>query len=125
MINYRRKENEEYEDYLCRICDMKPAIGSWQDVTNILNAELGYNYGESKYRKEYSTFSKIFNARKDKLFDEDFLKEIDDKMSELYKQQVKTRDAIREKKRHLEMKQESRHLSKVWLIVSLSSPNTI
>lgn len=101
MINYRRKENEEYEDYLCRICDMKPAIGSWQDVTNILNAELGYNYGESKYRKEYSTFSKIFNARKDKLFDEDFLKEIDDKMSELYKQQVKTRDAIREKNKTL------------------------
>ena len=101
MINYRRKENEEYEDYLCRICDMKLAIGSWQDVTNILNTELGYNYGESKYRKEYSTFSKIFNARKDKLFDEDFLKEIDDKMSELYKQQVKTRDAIREKNKTL------------------------
>lgn len=97
MINYKKKTDEKYEEYLCRICVQKDSIGGWEVVKDILNAELGYNFTESKYRKEYQPFERIFNVMKDKLLSE----EISTKMDELYKQQIKTRDAIREKNKTL------------------------
>ena len=97
MINYKKKMDETYEEYLCRICEQKASIGNWEDVKNVLNAELGYNYTSSKYRKEYTTFARLFDAMKEKITSE----EISSKMDELYKQQIKTRDVIREKNKTL------------------------
>lgn len=97
MINYKKKEDEVYEEYLCRICEQKGIIGTWQDVANILNAELGNNFSSSKYRKEYESFAKIFKVIKEKMTPD----EISKRMDELYKQQIKTRDAIREKNKTL------------------------
>lgn len=97
MINYKKITDETYEEYLCRICEQKASIGNWEDVKNVLNAELGYNYTSSKYRKEYTTFARLFDAMKEKITSE----EISSKMDELYKQQIKTRDVIREKNKTL------------------------
>ena len=97
MINYKKEPDEKYEEYLCCICVQKDSIGGWERVKDILNSELDYNFTESKYRKEYQPFERIFNVVKDKLLSE----EISSKMDELYKQQIKTRDAIREKNKTL------------------------
>lgn len=43
-------------DYMRRICDSKKQYKlTWQDVTNIINEELGYSYSESWYRKSYQS----------------------------------------------------------------------
>ena len=53
MNNYQRYENESNEEVIYRICNEKEQIGSWQRVADILNELLGFEYTESKYRKEY------------------------------------------------------------------------
>lgn len=64
----RRPEESEYE-YIYRIASSKDAIGSWQDVADLLNAELGYEYTESKYRKDFAAFKKMFEANRALLSD--------------------------------------------------------
>lgn len=52
-----RRENEQFDDYFVRLFENKNEYGlSCQDIANILNAEVGVEYGESKWRKEYAAF---------------------------------------------------------------------
>ena len=47
-------DTEEESEYKFRICGIREKYGmTWQDVADVINAELGANYSESKYRKEY------------------------------------------------------------------------
>lgn len=56
-IPYARKENEQFDDYFVRLFENKAHYGlSCQDIADILNAEAGMAYGESKWRKEYAAF---------------------------------------------------------------------
>lgn len=56
-VIYVRKENEQFDDYFVRLFENKVNYGlSCQDIADILNAEAGVNYGESKWRKEYAAF---------------------------------------------------------------------
>lgn len=56
-ILYARKEDEQFEDYFVRLFENKASYGlSCQDIADILNAEAGITYGESKWRKEYAAF---------------------------------------------------------------------
>lgn len=49
---YERLETENENQYIARVCSMKDQMNwTWQDVANILNEHLGYDYGESCYRK--------------------------------------------------------------------------
>ena len=52
MNKYQKFENETNEEVIYRICNDKDQIGSWQEVANILNELLGFEYTESKYRKQ-------------------------------------------------------------------------
>lgn len=65
MLDYktlsRRLDEDEYA-YIYRICSMKDVIGTWDDVGKILNEQLGYEYTESKYRKQYQSFQKILES---------------------------------------------------------------
>ena len=51
---YVRLENEQDDELIYRVCKDKELIGSWEDVKDILNDLLGYDYGESTYRKKYA-----------------------------------------------------------------------
>lgn len=62
MSDYKRKPDETSIEYQYRISSMKDAIGTWNDVADIINGELGYDYTESKYRKDYVTFQKMLDA---------------------------------------------------------------
>lgn len=56
-ILYARKDDEQFEDYFVRLFENKTSYGlSCQDIADILNAEVGITYGESKWRKEYAAF---------------------------------------------------------------------
>lgn len=58
----KRFADEDENQYIYRVCQMKEAIGTWQDVADILNNELGHNYDESAYRKKYAAFDLLYNA---------------------------------------------------------------
>lgn len=68
MIDVHRNTEESELEYIHRICSQKESIGSWQDVADLINAELGYNYSECKYRKQYAAFRRMFDATKNNLF---------------------------------------------------------
>lgn len=61
---WKRKETENEFEYIYRVCSNKEAIGTWQDIANILNDELGYEYGESRYRKMFQMFGKMMDGNK-------------------------------------------------------------
>lgn len=100
-MNYKRLENELEEEYIYRVCSEKEVIGSWQNIADILNKELGYEYTESKYRKQYQAYTKMFEANKHRYFDNSYLNELEEKQDEFYKQQVKTRDWFNAKRNKL------------------------
>ena len=55
MVIPYRKLNETEQDYKLRVYKFKQACGNeftWLDIAEVLNEELGYDYSESKYRKE-------------------------------------------------------------------------
>ena len=68
---YERQSGENENAYIYRICERKDAIGTWQDVADILNAELGHDWNESTYRKRYSAFTQMLSDNMDKFSDED------------------------------------------------------
>lgn len=64
---WARKDGESEYEFIYRICAAKEQIGSWQDVADFLNRELGYQYTECKYRKDFAAFKKMFSANRTRL----------------------------------------------------------
>lgn len=57
----RRMSDETVDSYIYRLCRGKDTglyDLTWQEVADILNTELGYDYTESKYRKEYQAMQR-------------------------------------------------------------------
>lgn len=87
---YVRKENETNEQLIYRICSDKDKIGSWNDVSDILNTLLGTNYSESCFRKKYQSFKSMLDANRAQFIDSDKqLKEIETKTRELEQERQK------------------------------------
>ena len=59
MIDFTRRPDESELEYQYRISAQKDMIGTWQDVADIINAELGNDYTESKYRKDWAALQKV------------------------------------------------------------------
>ncbi len=90
MQHYPRSPNELEEEYIYRVCAAKDAIGTWEDVAKIINEELGNQYTESKYRKQYQAFERMFAANQQRFLDSDeYLQEIDRRKMELEKERQK------------------------------------
>lgn len=68
-MEWTRLENESDEELLFRIGSQKDLIGTWEDIAKIMNDLTGSEYTESKWRKQYNTFVKMFNANKEKIID--------------------------------------------------------
>ena len=82
MLDYKKMQNELEDEYIFRICNMKDKIGSWQDVADILNKELNYNFSSSKYRKPYESGLRMFEANKSKFLSDEYIMEIEKQKSE-------------------------------------------
>lgn len=92
-FDYKRHKDEGILEYEYRICGYKDQIGTWQDVADLLNEQLGQEYTESKYRKQYQEMNKIitfkpqFNCDKSEL-----LEEIKEQRRLLEKAKIQMRD---------------------------------
>lgn len=80
-----RLENESDNQLIYRICSLKDAIGTWEDVRDILNEILDVDYNESTYRKKFQYFNNILDANQDKFADTDLQLEEIEKQKELLK----------------------------------------
>lgn len=94
----KKMENETQDQYFYRICMMKDNLGfTWTQIADIMNDELGLNCGESKYRKDWWAFNRIFNANMDKLVgDNTYSNELKEQIDELYKVKKQVSDQRRE-----------------------------
>lgn len=63
-MEWTRLENESDEELLFRLGSQKELIGTWDDVAEIMNRLTGSEYTESKWRKQFNTFVKMFNANR-------------------------------------------------------------
>lgn len=86
IAEYERLPNESDEELIYRVCSEKNQIGSWQVVANILNELLHQEYTESKYRKQYQAFEKMFAANRAKFVSPG---KIDAQLEELRKERMK------------------------------------
>lgn len=87
----KKLPNESDEQYIYRICELKQDNNmTWQQVADILNAALGNNFGESKYRKDYQIFTKGLKANEKMIFsDDEYLKSVQNVKIELEKERQK------------------------------------
>ena len=106
MIDYVKRPDEDENAYIWRICENKEKIGTWQDVCDVLNKELGHEYNESWYRKMYQSFMTLFNAVKDQYVNSEQAKYLDNKILELQKERQKLNAAKTEYTRNI--RQQSR-----------------
>lgn len=92
-VTWKRLSGETENGYIYRICSNKEAIGTWYDVADILNAELGRDWNESAYRKKYQSGKAYLEEKEDELFEsesyiEKLRKEREDLQRERYKLQT-------------------------------------
>ncbi len=91
-------KDENNEQYIFRVCQLKDQLGyTWNQIADILNRELGNNYSESAYRKQWQSFNKMLKANESILFDNgEYLREIQEQKDELYKIKKQVQDQRRE-----------------------------
>lgn len=89
---------ETQDQYFYRICNMKDSLGfTWPQMAALFNDEFGCSKDESKYRKDWASFQRIFNANADKIVGENkYLEEIKEATDELYKIKKQVSDQRRE-----------------------------
>lgn len=88
--NLKRNLNESEEEYTYRICSQKDTLGSWSDVADILNEELHTDFSESKFRKSFQAFEKMFKANRSRFMNDNaILNEVESKKLELQKEKQK------------------------------------
>lgn len=104
----RMRPDETQDEYFYRICNMKDSLGfTWSQMTKLFNDEFGCSCREEKYRKDWASFERIFNANADKLIgDKKYLNEIEEATRNLQKERQKLNTTKVEYNRTL--RQESR-----------------
>lgn len=96
--DFKRKPDENFKQYKVRLYRNQEIYNlTNKDIGDLLNVESGNDWDESAYRKHAKPYIEGWDdAIKEGISDEIALNELDKKMDELYKQQVKTRDKHRE-----------------------------
>lgn len=93
MEQINRLPNETDEELLYRLGNMKDKEGwTWVELAEIMNSLTNQEYTESKWRKQYTTFQKMFNANQSKLVSEEYLEDIVSQKQELQKEKYKFYD---------------------------------
>lgn len=59
---YKRLDGETDDEFIFRVSKDKDQIGTWTDMAELFNTILGYNYGESFYRKHNKKYCKSSGA---------------------------------------------------------------
>lgn len=94
---YKRFADESPEEYELRICSQKEIIGTWNDVAEIINSAMGWEYKPDKYSKTYKAFERLYDIKKkQEIDDNELLKQLEQKKFELRKEAQKLYDQRRE-----------------------------
>lgn len=88
-LNTAMLPDEDEYAYIYRICLMKDVIGTWGDVASLLNDQLGYEYTESKYRKQFQSFQKMFASNQQLFQSAMYLEDIAEKTREFNRERMK------------------------------------
>lgn len=110
-MNLQKNEKENDKQYIYRICKMKDELGyTWKEIADVLNNELGNEFTESAYRKQYQIYNTMFEANGCATTDE-YLKEIQEQKDELYKIKKQVQDQRREYHKLLTADARAEHLN--------------
>ena len=122
-MEFKRLENESDEELIYRVCSQKDAIGTWDDVKDVLNELLNCDYGESTYRKKFQAFQKLMQANEHKFLDDDnYIKELRLERQELAKEKQKLSDERTELNRQI--REQARKESYLDMIKNVLCDNT-
>ena len=122
-MEFKRLENETDEELIYRVCSQKEAIGTWEDVKDILNSLLDSDFGESTYRKKYQAFQKLMQANEHKfLNDDNYVKELRLERQELAKEKQKLSDERTELNRQI--REQARRESYLEMVKNVLCDNT-
>ena len=122
-MEFKRLENESDEELIYRVCSQKDAIGTWDDVKDVLNELLDCDYGESTYRKKFQAFQKLMQANEHKFLDDDnYIKELRLERQELAKEKQKLSDERTELNRQI--REQARRESYLDMIKNVLCDNT-
>lgn len=107
MRDFKRQPNESEEHFIWRVYKYRDDTGelSNKQCGEICNRELNLEYNESRHRKIYESFLRIWDNVKDEYVKDEKISNrlniVDKREEELYKAKVKTRDKLREYRKHL------------------------
>ena len=122
-MEFKRLENESDEELIYRVCSQKDAIGTWDDVKDVLNELLDCDYGESTYRKKFQAFQKLMQANEHKFLDDDnYIKELRLERQELAKEKQKLSDERTELNRQI--REQARKESYLDMVKNVLCDNT-
>ncbi|MBO5712260.1 MAG: hypothetical protein J6R47_05415 [Acholeplasmatales bacterium] len=97
-LQITKLEGESNIEYIYRVCSMKDAHNlTWTQIRDIVNAELGYEYSESWYRKGYKNNSFPISANDTSEIrysevEDPKINELRDTLFELKKERIKNSD---------------------------------
>ena len=122
--NLKRMKNETQDQYFYRVCSMKDNLGfTWPQMAEIFNAEFGCKKGDTAYRKQWNSFSKVFNANVEKLVGENvYTAELKEQIDELYKAKKQFSDQRREYNKILTSDARADHLAEKLVEAAKAAP---
>lgn len=93
----KRREDESFMDYHIRLFENKDEYGIDKfQISDLLNTEMGSNYDESKWRKDYAQYLKWKDYLVNKNLDKEILSKYEDNRIESEKEKIRQRDQRRE-----------------------------
>lgn len=93
----KRQENESFTDYHIRLFEKKDEYGiDTYKITELLNAEYGSNYDESKWRKDYTQYKRWKDYILSKNLDKEILAKYEEIRIESEKEKIRKQDQKRE-----------------------------
>lgn len=101
MCDIKRYDGETEEQLLYRVGQRKNEIGTWEDIADLMNDLLGYDYGEAKYRKQFAGMKKLIKADDNKETSdtsEEQFQQLEELKDDIYKERCLLQDANREKR---------------------------
>ncbi|MGZ9868129.1 hypothetical protein ACU3L3_06880 [Priestia endophytica] len=93
----KRQADESFYDYFVRLFANKDTYDvDTYDIKDLLNAEMGSTYSESKWRKDYASYAKWKDYILSKNLDSEILQKYEDNRLEAEKEKVRSQDQKRE-----------------------------
>lgn len=116
-MNPKKHDSESLVDYKIRICSNKTLLNlTWIQVSVLLNAETGQNFGESAYRKWFQNFNDgLEYATESNMESNEAIEELKAKTKELEIAKIQYADQKREYKHYLRHEGRLDHLLKTML----------